>query len=219
APASPTSRARGHAVTSLGSGQNAGGTGLTRERLAGVDVAIEFTRPDAAPANLQRLLEAGVPAVTGTTGWEAELPRLAALCQAQGGALLHAANFSAGVQLFLRAAQALAREMAGRGEFDGYIVEAHHVAKRDAPSGTARHLQRLAQAADPSREFPITSLRAGSIPGEHTLGFDGPHDAITLTHTARDRTAFAEGAVRAAEWLAGRRGVFTFEHVLFGDSA
>ena len=208
---------RGHRVTTIGSEENRGGRGLTAERVAGHDVAIEFTRPDAAPANIGRLIEAGIPVVTGTTGWEAELPRITALVQSRNGALLHAANFSIGVQLFLRAARALGAEFAGRDGFDGFILEEHHAAKRDAPSGTARVLRQRLRDADPAREYPITSLRAGSIPGTHTVSLDGPFETITLRHTARSRDGFAAGALAAAEWLPGHTGVHTFESMLFGD--
>ena len=113
----------------IGRAGESGGRALTAERLAGADVAVEFTRPDAAVANLERLIEAGVPAVTGTTGWRDELPRIAALVERRGGALLHAANFSLGVHLFLRAARDLARRFAGRPEFDAFILEEHHAAQ------------------------------------------------------------------------------------------
>src|SRR5438093_458117 len=132
---------RGHEVqAAFAAEENAGGKALTKELLDGVDVAVEFTRPDAVVANLERLIEAGIPTVTGTTGWTAELPRITELVKQHGGALLHSANFSVGVQLFLRAAQQLGREFAGRPGFDAFILEEHHAAKRDAPSGTARTL-------------------------------------------------------------------------------
>ncbi len=193
------------------------GDPLTAERLAGADVAVEFTAPAAAAGNLARLVEAGIPVVCGTTGWHAELPRLTELVKVRGGALLHATNFSVGVQLFLRAAADLARRLASHPEFDGFIVEEHHAKKPDAPSGTALTLRGAVAGADAARAYPITSVRAGSIPGIHRLAYDSPHDTITLEHVARSRDGFAAGAVAAAEWLPGRRGVFTFEEMLFGD--
>ena len=130
---------RGHSLHAVISGaENADGRGLTPDRLTGADVAIEFTRPDAAPANIERLIGAGIPTVTGTTGWLEQLPRMATLVVERKGALLHAANFSLGVHLFLRAARELARGFAGRPEFDAFILEEHHAAKVDAPSGTAQ---------------------------------------------------------------------------------
>lgn len=209
-------RERGHVVRLIAREENADGAALTREALAGVDVAVEFTSPDAVVANLERLIEAGIPTVTGTTGWTAELPRIERLVRARGGALLHAANFSVGVHLFLRAARDLAARFAGRREFEAFILEEHHAAKRDAPSGTAAVLRERAREADPGREFPITSVRAGSIPGTHVLTFDGPHETVTLSHVARSRGAFAAGALAAAEWLPGRAGVHRFETMLFG---
>jgi 4-hydroxy-tetrahydrodipicolinate reductase len=209
--------ARGHTiVTTVGGSENQGGRALTAERLAGADVAVEFTRPDAVVANLERLIEAGVPVVAGTTGWHDELPRITALVERRGGALLHAANFSVGVHLFLRAARDLALRFAARPEFDAFILEEHHAAKRDAPSGTARELQAGARAADPARAFPITSVRAGATPGTHVVAYDGPYERVTLVHEARSRDGFAAGALAAAEWLPGRPGVHTVEDMLFG---
>ena len=209
---------RGHTVRLIGREHNAGGAALTRERLTGVDVAVEFTRPDAVVANLERLIEAGVPTVTGTTGWTGELARIERLVQSRKGALLHASNFSVGVHLFLRAARELASRFAGRSEFDAFILEEHHAAKRDAPSGTAAALRAQAREADPSREFPITSVRAGYIPGTHVLTYDGPDETISLNHVARSRRAFAAGALAAAEWLPGHPGVHRFEAMLFGGA-
>ncbi|MGH7528603.1 MAG: 4-hydroxy-tetrahydrodipicolinate reductase, partial [Gemmatimonadales bacterium] len=209
--------ARGHTIHDVvGGAENSGGSALTRERLAGAEVAVEFTRPDAVVANLERLVEAGIPTVTGTTGWSAELPRITALVRRRRGALLHAANFSVGVHLFLRTARELARQFAGRTEFDAFILEEHHRAKLDAPSGTARALQTRMREADPSREFPTTSVRAGAIPGTHVVRYDGAFESVSLGHVARSREVFAEGALSAAEWLPGHVGVHTFEDMLFG---
>jgi 4-hydroxy-tetrahydrodipicolinate reductase len=211
--------ARGHTIHAVvGGAENRGGRALAAERLAGADVAVEFTRPDAVVANLERLIEAGVPTVTGTTGWHDELPRIAALVERSGGALLHAANFSLGVHFFLRAAGELARRFAGHPEFDAFILEEHHATKRDAPSGTARELQARARAADPARAFPITSVRAGATPGTHVVAFDGPYERVTLRHESRSRDGFAAGALAAAEWLPGHPGVHTVEDMLFGGN-
>ncbi len=209
---------RGHTVQTIVTGaENAGGAALTAERLAGADVAIEFTRPDAAVQNIERLIALGIPAVTGTTGWNEALPAVRAMVTHRGGTLLHAANFSVGVQLFLRAAGELAALLAGRARLDAFILEEHHAAKRDVPSGTARSLADRVKAVDTGRAFPITSIRAGAIPGTHALTYDGSHETITLSHVARDRIGFAEGALAAAEWLPGRPGVHTFDDMLFGD--
>jgi 4-hydroxy-tetrahydrodipicolinate reductase len=209
--------ARGHTIHArIDPGLGKNGVSLTPESLRGADVAIEFTSPGAAPGNLRRLIEAGVPVVTGTTGWRAELPAVSSLAAERGGALLHSSNFSVGVHLFIRAAHELAARFADHPDFDGFILEEHHAQKLDAPSGTALTLQQAVRSADPGRPYPVTSIRAGSIPGIHTLTYDGPHDTVVLSHSARSRQGFAAGAVLAAEWLPGRRGVFTFEDMLFG---
>jgi 4-hydroxy-tetrahydrodipicolinate reductase len=211
--------ARGHSIhTVVNRAENAAGRALTSERLKGAEVAIEFTRPDAVVQNLERLIELGVPTVTGTTGWTEALPRIARLVELRRGALLHAANFSVGMHLFLRTARELARCFRGRPEFAVSILEEHHAAKVDAPSGTALLLQRQLWSEEPGRRFPITSVRAGTTPGSHTLTYEGPHETVTMSHVAKTREVFAAGAVTAAEWLPGRRGVFTFEEMLFGGS-
>lgn len=213
-------QARGHGIhTVVDSSDNAGGRALTPERLAGADVAIEFTRPEAAVSNLERLIEMGIPTVTGTTGWSEALPRIAALVTGRGGTLLHAANFSVGVHLFLRTARELARSFSGREEFAASILEEHHAAKLDAPSGTALLLQRQVGTSDAQRPFPITSVRGGAAPGTHTVTYESPHEVILLSHVARNREAFAAGALMAAEWVWNKTGVFTFEDLLFGNSA
>jgi 4-hydroxy-tetrahydrodipicolinate reductase len=209
--------ARGHTIHAMiGADENAGGRALTKERLTGADVAMEFTQPDAVVANLERLIEAGVPTVTGTTGWRDDLPRIAALVAQRNGALLHAANFSLGVHLFLRAARDLARRFAGRPEFDAFILEEHHAAKLDAPSGTARELQARLAEGDAARPYPITSIRVGATPGAHSVAYDGPYERVSLSHVARSRDGFAAGALAAAEWLPRNPGVHTVEDMLFG---
>jgi 4-hydroxy-tetrahydrodipicolinate reductase len=209
--------ARGHVIHAVIAGaENAEGQALTPARLAGAEVAVEFTRPEAAARNIERLIEAGVPTVTGTTGWDDALPRLRELVARHNGSLLHAANFSLGVHLFLRAAHDLARRLAGREGFDAFVLEEHHAGKLDAPSGTARQLQAGLTGADPGRAFPITSIRAGATPGTHLVAYDGAYERLTLVHEARSRDVFAAGALAAAEWLPGRSGVHTVEDMLFG---
>jgi 4-hydroxy-tetrahydrodipicolinate reductase len=209
---------RGHTVHTVVSGlENAGGKALTPERLSGVDVALEFTRPDAAVANLERLIGLGIPTVTGTTGWTESLPRLSELVRQRAGALLHAANFSVGVTLFFRAARDLARAFRGRSEFAVSIREEHHKTKLDSPSGTALLLQRQLWNEEPARRFPITSVRVGDALGTHAVSYTAPHETVTLTHVTRSREVFAAGALAAAEWLPGRTGVFTFDQMLFGE--
>jgi 4-hydroxy-tetrahydrodipicolinate reductase len=208
---------RGHLIhTVVNRIENAGGRALTRERLGGADVAVEFTRPDAVVANLERILELDLPVVTGTTGWTEDLPRVTTHVQQRGGALLYAANFSVGVHLFLRVARELARCFRERPEYAVSIHEEHHQAKLDAPSGTALLLQRKLWEVEPGRRFPITSVRSGDTPGTHALTYESQHEAVTLRHVTRSRQVFAAGALSAAEWLPGHKGVYTFEDMLFG---
>lgn len=210
---------RGHAIVTTVTGpENPGGGAITAERFRDVEMAIEFTRPDAVVPNLERLLALGVPMVTGTTGWQRELPRITALVEARGGALLYAANFSLGLLLLLRAARELGRGLAGLPGFDGVLMEWHHREKQDAPSGTALVLQRALREADPTREWPVTSVRLGAVPGTHAIEVDGSFESLSLVHRVRDRAVFAQGAVTAAEWLLGRTGVHTFADVLGGTS-
>jgi 4-hydroxy-tetrahydrodipicolinate reductase len=210
---------RGHVIHTLVSGaENRGGAALTAARLTGADLAIEFTRPESAVANLVALAALRMPVVTGTTGWPDRLPEVAAAVTAHRSALLHSPNFSVGVQLYLRAARDLAQQFAGRAGFDGFVVESHHAAKRDAPSGTGLALQAALRAADGARDFPITSVRGGHIPGTHEVCYDAPFESIRFVHEARSRQVFAAGALLAAEWLAGREGVFTFDQMLFGEA-
>lgn len=211
---------RGDTVTTMITGsENPAGRALTADRLAGAEVVVEFTRPDAVVSNLERLAELGVPTVTGTTGWLDQLPRVEARVQAGGGALLHAANFSLGVQLLLQAAREVARALRDQPGFDATLVEWHHREKVDAPSGTALRLQQALKEVDPAREWPVTSLRTGWIPGTHRLEVDGRHEALSLVHTVRDRAVFADGALAAAAWLRGRQGVYTFEDILSGGES
>jgi 4-hydroxy-tetrahydrodipicolinate reductase len=208
---------RGHTIHTVVTGlENAGGKAITAERLTGADIAVEFTRPDAVVRNLERLMELGIPTVTGTTGWSDSLPQVEEVVRGRSGALLHAVNFSVGVHLFFRAARDLARSFRGRPEFVVAIHEEHHKTKLDAPSGTALLLQRQLWNEEPGRRFPITSVRDGDALGTHTLSYAGPHETVTLSHVARNRDVFAAGALSAAEWLPGRTGVFTFDDMLFG---
>jgi 4-hydroxy-tetrahydrodipicolinate reductase len=205
---------RGFAVvTRFGAAGDAGGRPVGPASLAGVDVAIEFTVPDAAPANIAACLAAGVPVVVGTTGWHEHVDAVAAEVRARGGALLHAPNFSAGVVLFTDLVREAAARLARVPGMALHLVDVHHAAKRDAPSGTARALAAAASAAA-GRDVPVTSIRTGHVPGTHALVADAPFEQITLTHEARDRRVFADGALTAAAWLVGRRGVFTMRHVL-----
>ena len=212
-------RERGHIIHAvIQRAENVDGQALTEERLKGVDVAVEFTRPDSVLRNLERLSELGIPTVTGTTGWEDELAQVSQWFQQRRGALLHAANFAVGVHLFLRAARELARGFRALPEFSASIEEEHHQSKLDAPSGTALLLQRQLRAEDHGRNIPISSIRQGNAVGTHTLTYQSAHETVTLRHAAQSREVFATGALSAAEWLPGHVGVFTFEQMLFGPA-
>lgn len=209
---------RGYAIQVVLTGvENRGGQAITPERLAGADVAIEFTRPDEAAGNLLALAALGMPTITGTTGWLNRLPEVTHAIRTHHTVLLHSPNFSIGVQLFLRGARDLARALAGQSGFEGFIVETHHAAKLDAPSGTAVRLRGALRDGDGGREFPITSVRGGHAPGTHEVVYDAPFETIRLQHAARGRQVFAAGALAAAEWVIGREGVFTFDQMLFGE--
>lgn len=194
--------------------------------LQGATVAFEFSEPAAARENVRRLLQAGCRVVCGTTGWsvDADMRR-----EADAGGLIVASNFSVGMQLFYRAVRRAARELGRIGGYDPFLIERHHRGKVDAPSGTARRLTAILLEEDPGLErvqegnpagrlpagtLHVTSVRAGHEPGTHTLGWDGAHDGLTLEHRARSRGGFAEGAVRAGEWLETRNGYHEFDEVL-----
>ena len=197
----------------LGERESAGGSGITRSMLGDAEVALEFTEPKAAVANITAALRAGVPVVAGTTGWYQELPAVTRVANEAGTALLWSPNFSLGVNALIELARYAGTLMRTLEEFDAHIVETHHSKKKDAPSGTAIA---IAQAASDGlgRAVPTTSIRTGSVPGTHELIFDGVFEQLSLTHTARDRRVFAEGALAAADWLVGKRGVFTMRDVL-----
>jgi 4-hydroxy-tetrahydrodipicolinate reductase len=189
--------------------------GITRGMLNGADVAVEFTVPDAAPVNIRALLAAECPVVVGTTGWRAHSESIEREVLARNGALLAAANFSVGVNIFEQVVEIAARLLGRATTFDAHMVETHHNTKKDAPSGTAATLNAIASSAwARGADIPITSIRVGSVPGTHEFIFDAPFEQIHLEHIARDRRVFAEGALVAAAWLIGKRGVFTMRDVL-----
>ena len=175
------------------------------------DVAIDFSAAAAVPSNARTLASRGVSLVIGTTGWQSEVEALRRDLEPMPIGVIAAPNFAIGVNIFLAIAQRSAQLLAQRG-FASWIHEAHHAAKKDAPSGTALALQHVIEESGLSVD--VSSTRAGHIPGTHTVGFDSPAETITLTHTARDRTAFARGALEAARWINGRRGWFTMGEML-----
>lgn len=178
------------------------------------DVAIDFSQADAVPVNVPRLADRGIDLVIGTTGWQAheQAVREVAACTDIG--VVAAPNFAFGVNLFVALVERAGGLLSARPEFGAWIHELHHAAKRDAPSGTALALRAAMERAGYAAPIDMASTRAGSIPGTHTLGFDAAAETITLTHTARDRTAFARGALEAARWVRGRKGWFTMKEVL-----
>jgi len=184
------------------------------EAWAEADVAIDFSTGSAVAANARRLAARGIDLVIGTTGWQAdEGPLRQALAEFPIG-VVAAPNFALGVNLFLALAQRAAELMATHAEFGAWIHEMHHRAKRDAPSGTAIAIRDTMEKSGYHSPIDVASTRVGSIPGTHTVGFDSAAETITLTHAARDRTAFARGALQAARWVHGRRGWFTMKDVL-----
>jgi 4-hydroxy-tetrahydrodipicolinate reductase len=201
-------RERGHGVRALDITENQHASALTAPTLAGVDAVIDFTAPEAAVENIRAVLALGSRIVVGTTGWYAHLEEMKSLAQKRG-ALLYGTNFSIGVQKLFRLTASLA-------QLDGYtfsISETHHVTKLDAPSGTAITLQQIVEAARPGAKVEITSHRVGDAKGEHIVRAAGPDDILELKHDANSRRGFALGAVRAAEWLAGKSGAWEFREI------
>jgi len=179
-----------------------------------VDVAIDFSLPAAVPVNLPVLAGRGINVVIGTTGLGAHETQLRARVAECGTGAIAASNFSVGMFIFRRAVAEAAKRFAAQSEFGAWIHEAHHAAKLDAPSGTALSIKSSMTSAGYGRPIDVSSTRAGSMPGTHTVGFDGPAESVTFTHEVRDRAVFAHGALVAAKWIQGRRGWFGIEDLL-----
>ncbi len=190
---------------------NAGGSGITPASMQGVDVAVDFTQPEAVLTNVEAAARAGVNLVVGTTGWSAGRSLVERLVLESGIGLVYGANFSVGMNLFFGVVANAAKIISKIPQYDPYLAEEHHRAKLDAPSGTALSLVELMKPyfTDPR----VASIRAGFIPGNHVVGFDSEADTIILEHRARNRQGFAEGAVLAARWIAGRKGFYDFRDV------
>lgn len=203
-------RERGHSVCALGSAENTSARALTPEALRKVDAVIDFTTPQAVMANIEACAKHGANIVVGTTGWHGEIDRVRKLVVESGIGFVFGANFSVGVNLFFEIARPAASAVTHG--YAGQILERHHVHKKDAPSGTAVALRNIAKEAS-GADFAIQSEREGEVVGYHELVLDSPNDTITLAHNAKSRRGFAEGAVRAAEWLAGRKGFYDFKDV------
>lgn len=196
---------------------------------SGADVAVEFTHPDAAVENVQRLAASGLDVVVGTTGWYERLDEVRTAAETTGVGVVYAPNFSLGVQLLFRTARTLGRLVDRLDEYDVHLHEVHHRHKVDHPSGTARTLAEIVLGAVGRKErwtdrppegpadpatLQVSSVRVGEVPGTHVLGVDGPDDRLELRHEARSRSGFARGAVVAAEWIRGRSGLYTLDDVL-----
>jgi 4-hydroxy-tetrahydrodipicolinate reductase len=193
---------------------NERGEGLLPGRWPDVDVAIDFSIASAVEENVRALAASGINVVIGTTGWQDAGTRVREVVNRSGIAAVAAPNFSTGAILFGEIVKAAAALLGPHGEYGAYLHEMHHAAKRDAPSGTALSLKNFMESAGYARAIDVAATRAGSIPGTHTIGFDGPSETITLTHTVRDRGTFARGALVAARWVKGRRGWYTMHDVL-----
>jgi 4-hydroxy-tetrahydrodipicolinate reductase len=207
-------RRRGHSVQVVGAAENAGCEALTADKLNGIDVVIDFTAPSCVVGHIEVCVAAGQNMVVGTTGWHQELDRIRQLVESRGTGFVYGANFSVGVNLFFDVARAAAAAL--RHEYSGQIFERHQAQKKDAPSATALVIQRViseASGADEGKALEITSFREGDVVGMHEVVFDSTADRIYLCHDAKSRQGFADGAVRAAEWIAGKKGFYDFKDV------
>ncbi len=203
---------RKHHVRVVGSMENSACAALTPETLRGIDAVIDFTGPHCVLANIEACVRAGKNMVVGTTGWHKETDRIRRLVEEHGIGFLYAANFSIGVNLFLEVARTAAAAL--HYDYSGQIFERHHASKKDAPSGTAITLRStIREASGKDEDLEIISFREGEVVGLHELVLESEADRIYLCHDAKSRRGFAEGAVRAAEWLAGKKGFFEFKDV------
>jgi 4-hydroxy-tetrahydrodipicolinate reductase len=192
---------------------NVDGSGVTASSMEGVDVAIEFSQPESVIANIEAAARAGVNLVVGTTGWLDKRDYVEKLVADSGIGLVYGANFSIGMNLFFEIVSYSSRIIGMMPQYDAFLSEEHHRAKKDAPSGTALNLLDLMKPHLNNPNLAIASIRAGAIPGTHTIGFDSEADTITLEHRARNRQGFAEGAMLAARWIEGRKGFYDIRQV------
>jgi 4-hydroxy-tetrahydrodipicolinate reductase len=205
-------RARGHQVRAVGAAENPSCAALTPEALNGIDAVIDFTAPSCVLGHIEACVNAGKNMVVGTTGWHGEVDRLRKLVESRGTGFIYAANFSVGVNLFLDVARAAAAAL--RHDYSGQIFERHHVQKKDAPSGTAIAVQHAIRDASGRKEdLEIISFREGEVVGLHEVVLESAADRIYLCHDAKSRQGFADGAVRAAEWIGGKKGFYNFTDV------
>ncbi len=205
-------RERGHQVQVFGSAENQDARQLTPEHLAACDVVIDFTIPSAVLPNIAACVKERKAMVVGTTGWYAGLDEVKRMVEREQTGFVFAANFSYGVNLFFRIVQSAASAL-DHG-YEGTIREVHHIHKKDAPSGTAIAIQKILADHSAATDVQITSAREGDVPGTHTLELQSAGDRIVLTHEAKSRRTFAEGAVLAAEWIVGRTGFYDFKSII-----
>ena len=203
-------RQRGHDVRVLKSQDNANAQALYAGNASDADVVIDFTTPEAVVRNVEACARAGKSMVVGTTGWYAEIPRVRELVERAGTGFVWGANFSIGVNIFFEVARSAAAAL--KFGYTGQIMERHHVHKKDAPSGTAVSLQRVVEETG-GKKLEISSIREGETVGMHVMLLDSPHDSILLTHDSKSRRGFAEGAVRAAEWVSVQKGFYDFKDI------
>jgi 4-hydroxy-tetrahydrodipicolinate reductase len=203
-------RERGHEVHVLTSTENANAQALYSDGVADADVVIDFTTPDAVIPNIEACARAGKNMVVGTTGWYGEMERVRKLVEDAGIGFVWGANFSVGVNVFFEVARSAAAAL--KLGYSGQIMERHHVHKKDAPSGTAVAIQRMVEESG-GKHLEISSIREGETVGMHVVLLDSPHDSILLTHDAKSRRGFAEGAVRAAEWVSVQKGFYDFKDI------
>jgi 4-hydroxy-tetrahydrodipicolinate reductase len=194
---------------------NEQGQALTKENLAGADVAINFSMPASVLQTVDRVTALGFNMVVGTTGWMSQLGEVRRMVEERGVGLVYGSNFSIGVNIFFRLVEAAAGMLKEYPEYEPWVYEIHHSAKLDAPSGTALKLKQILEKSYPARDIAPASNRAGAHPGTHTVGFDTEADTLTFTHASRSRMGFATGALRAAEWVRGKKGLFEFSEILF----
>jgi 4-hydroxy-tetrahydrodipicolinate reductase len=195
---------------------NANFSGITAANFRDVDVAIDFSTPSTVVGNIERIAALGVNLVIGTTGWHEQMPRVKKIVERHHIGLVWSPNYSIGVNAFFRIVNAAAKLLANEPEYEAWAWEIHHSAKKDAPSGTLLKLVDEMCEAGYERHVDVASNRAGKIAGTHEIGFDSAADTITLRHTARSREGFALGAIRAAEWIVGKKGFHEFGDILFG---
>lgn len=194
---------------------NAAFEGIKKENFQGIDVAIDFSIPAAVVENIERISALGVNIVVGTTGWFEHLAQVRSVIEKNGTGLVWSPNFSIGVNAFFRLVSEAARLMANESTYEAWAYEIHHSAKKDAPSGTLWKLVEEMKKAGYARKIDVSSSRAGAHPGTHEIGFDSAADTITLRHVARSREGFAQGALRAAKWLVGKKGFYEFGDIVF----